>query len=128
MEHIKGLYWHCHHDVLLEYCYDYDERVAFIKKEKPKNERKTRLKLFKKVRGKLPDEISKAEAACGKAWAAFGKAEAAYGKAWAAFDKAWAALNKTIKKHSKEINELHDKECPNCPWDSNQQTIFPEET
>jgi hypothetical protein len=38
---------HCHHDTLVEWCWDYDERVRFIETEKPANERATRLRLFK---------------------------------------------------------------------------------
>jgi len=51
---LTGIYWHCHHDIICEYVYDYQERVDYIKKEKPKNEIKTRLKLFKPVKVKLP--------------------------------------------------------------------------
>ena len=51
----KGLAIHCHHAILLEYCYDYQERVDYIKSDKPKNEQKTRLKLFKL----LPKEAEK---------------------------------------------------------------------
>ena len=56
----KGFTWHCHHDILLEWCYDYKGRVEDIKKNKPKHEIKTRLKLFKFVKGKLPIEMVKA--------------------------------------------------------------------
>ena len=44
---VSGFSVHCHHDILVEWCYDYDERVRAIKQTKPKNEIKTRLKLFK---------------------------------------------------------------------------------
>ncbi len=46
----SGLYWHCHHDRLLEFCYDYQERVDYIMMYKPKSEIKTRLRLFKPVK------------------------------------------------------------------------------
>ena len=48
---ISGMYFHCHHDVLCEWVYDYQERVDYIKNHKPKNEIETRLRLFKKVKG-----------------------------------------------------------------------------
>jgi len=98
-------YWHIHHDVLLEPLTEpLKNRIKFIKENKPKDEIELRLKLLKPVRGKLPDEII---------------------KAGRAYDKAGKIYDKTLKKYSKEINELHEKECPNCPWDSKQQTIFP---
>ena len=46
---IKGFYWHVHHDKLIEWCYNYQERVEAIK-EKPKNEIETRLRLLKPVK------------------------------------------------------------------------------
>ena len=73
----NGMFWHVHHDMLMEYCYDFKERVNFIKSEKHKDEVAMRLKLFRAVRGKLPVEISKARAA-------YDKADAAYDKAYAA--------------------------------------------
>ena|SRR4030043_809191 len=56
MSNIKsGFAIHCHHDILVEYCYNYDERVAAIKRDKPQNEQEIRLRLFKL----LPDEALK---------------------------------------------------------------------
>ena len=57
---ITGIYWHCHDNILCEYDNDYQERVEYIKAIKPKNEIETRLRLFKKVKGKLPKELIKA--------------------------------------------------------------------
>ena len=48
----EGLAIHCHDFDLVEYCYDYAGRVNYIKENKPINEQKTRLRLFKI----LPDE------------------------------------------------------------------------
>ena len=85
----KGFFWHVHHDELVEYCYDYQERVDFIKDNKPADEVEARLALFKPVKGNLPVEFD---------------------KAWEAYYKAWEACKQ-------EIVALHDKECPNCIWD-----------
>ena len=115
-EKIKGFYWHVHHDKLLEWCYDRDERIEYIRKDKPKHEIKLRLKMFKPVRGKLPAEVVKARESHDKAKEAYYKAEKAY-------DKAWEAYGKSIEKHKKAIERLHEKECTNCPWDG--RTIFP---
>jgi hypothetical protein len=131
----KGFFWHVHHDELLEYCYDYQGRVDFIKKEKPKRERKLRLKLFRPAKGKLPSKLVEAQKTIErtaevslKAREAYRKAQGkdenkarkAYDKAWEACDKAWEAYNKARK--AKAVIALHKKECSNCPWGGG--TIF----
>ena len=60
----QGFYWHVHHDMLLEYCYNYEERATFIKNNKPQNEIEIRLRLFKPVKGKLPKDLIEA----GRKW------------------------------------------------------------
>ena len=81
------LYWHIHHDILLEPLTEpIENRIQFIKVNKPKNEVETRLRLMKPVRGKLPK----------------------LDKARAEWDKARA---------DPKVLALHAKECPDCPWD-----------
>ena len=111
----KGVFWHVHHDVLMEYCYNYQERVDCIKNNKPREEIKTRLKLFKPVKGKLPSEYveacevySKAGKAFDKADEALDKANEALDKANEAYDKANEALDKARKAYDK-ANEALDK-------------------
>lgn len=112
-----------------------ENRITYIKKEKPKREQAMRLRLLKPVKGKLPAKIltayvtyEKACAACEKATvAAFaGGARtftaAACTQIGAAYTKARAAFAKAFKKHFVEIEELHAEECPGCPWDG--KTIF----
>ncbi len=125
----KGMFWHVHHDTLLEYCYDYDERVRFIKKNKPKSEQELRLRLFQPVKGKLPMAVTKAMTAYAKARTAHAKARIAYAKAWTAYTKAriaytkaWTAYTKAIENNMPAIEKLHRKEYPDCPWDG--RTIF----
>lgn len=127
----SGFYWHVHHNKLIEWCYDVDERLEVIRTLKPAEEQELRERLFQPVKSKLPQELletgkvyDKAWAAHNKAWAAYYKARAAHNKARAAYYKAWAALNKLLLKYESKIKELHAKECPNCPWDG--ETIFPE--
>ena len=90
----KGMFWHVHHDRLLEYCYSYDERVVYIEEHKPADEVETRLRLFKPVKGKLPEAVIKAFVACDKAYVARDKADAACDKAYVARDKAYVAYDK----------------------------------
>ena len=99
---VRGLYWHVHHDRLVEWCYDYDERKAYIRTEKPKKERALRLKLFQPVKGPLPSRVAKAAAAYDTARTAYDTARAENERAYAArvwviaeVDKASAALDGT---------------------------------
>jgi hypothetical protein len=135
----KGFAFHCHHDKLVEWVYDYDERVDSIKDTKPPKEQELRLKLFKLIpKDRVPAEITqaratynKARATCNKAratynkaWAACDKAWATYDKAWATYDKAWATYDKALQDCQPELEKLHAELCPECPWDG--RTIFPE--
>ena len=88
MEKKSGVAFHCHHDQLVEWCFDYDERVKFIKEHKPPEEQELRLRLFKLIpKDRLPGKLV--------------KARAAYWKARAAYD--W--------------DKLHKELCPDCTWD-----------
>ena len=106
-----GFAFHCHHDTLFEYVTDYDERVRYIKEDKPEREQELRLKLFKIIPDdRLPTKLVKAR-------------EAACDKAGEAYDKAWEAYVKAREAYKPEIEALHKELCPGCPWDG--KTIFP---
>jgi len=127
---VKGMYWHPHHDRIVEYCWDYEERAEYIRNYKPFNEIETRLRLFQPVRGKLPDEVVTAGIAHGEAWVAYDKAQVArdkaldaYNKAQDAHDKAWGAYykaqdayNMALSRHMPTIEALHAKECGCKEW------------
>lgn len=81
----QGFTWHCHHDILLEWYYDYKERVKMIKRNKPKHEIKTRLRLFKFIKGKLPDEVVEAGKKYAEAWLKYKKDRQKYTEAWQKF-------------------------------------------
>ncbi len=127
-----GFYWHVHHDVLCEWCYDYNERVWAIKAVKPANEISTRLRLFQPVRGKFPDELVRygekyheARATYDNTWADYHKARATYDNTWADYYKASVKCGEALAKYLPEIKALHAKECPDCSHDGNQ-IIFEE--
>ncbi len=130
MKQKTGFAFHVHHDVLLEYCTDYEERVQYIKGNKPAREQALRLRLFKFIPiDRLPPELDKAweaydkaREACDKAWEACNKAREACDKAWEAYDKAWEAYDKAWEAYMPELIKLHEELCPNCPWDG--KTIF----
>ena len=72
----SGLAFHCHHDVLVEHVYDYNERVEFIKKNKSIEEQELRLRLFRLIPyNRLPKRglkaSNEAEKACQGAEKAF---------------------------------------------------------
>jgi hypothetical protein len=140
-----GMFWHCHHDELIEWCYSYKKRVAFIRSNKDAHEIDTRLQLFKKVTSALPDEIIDAGRAFDQAWRVYVEANRVYDKERLGYEVAewsylkaeralnrarrvqyeiWRSLETIIKRNMSAIMALHDVECPNCPWDGH--TIFPE--
>ncbi len=105
----SGLAFHCHHDTLCEYVYDFNERVRFIKGNKPKSEQKLRLRLFKMIPDELiPGKGSPEWEACGKAREAYDKAREAYGKAWEAYYKAGEAYYKAREAYYK-AGKAYDK-------------------
>ena len=92
--------WHVHHDILLQRLNEpIENRVDYIKSTKPKSEIPIRLRLLRPAKG-----LGKTEA--------YAKWEEAYAK-WEEADAKWRP----------QIEALHKKEDPNCPW--NGKTIFP---
>src|SRR3990167_9218747 len=93
----SGLSIHCHHDVLVEYCYDYDERVASIKKEKPKNEQEIRLRVFKilpkKPKKDIPADLLRAY----QAWKQADQTRKQADQAWKQAYQAWKRANQAWK-------------------------------
>jgi len=126
----QGFFWHVHHERLMEWCHNYDERAEYIRTRKPKNERETRLRLFQPVKN-LPGEVIKARRVYDEAWRAYVEASRACDKACQACDEAWQAFNEASRTYYEAVNRnmsaieaLHTEECPNCPW--NGHTIFPD--
>ena len=134
------LYWHIHHEILLEETTDIQERIDYIRANKPEKEIPLRLKLMTPVLHpeKLPARFRKAREAYYKAWEAYDKAweayykaskaydkaREAYYKAWEAYYKASKAYDKAMEAYYQQIEKLHKEEHPNCPW--NGKTIFSE--
>ena len=97
--------WHVHHNVLIELLTEpIENRIKYIKKFKPKNEIELRLKLLKVVKGELPKEFV---------------------EAGQKYYETWQKYVEVYKKYESQILALHEKECPNCPW--NGKTIFSKE-
>ena len=103
-------YWHVHHERLCEVLTEpIQNRIDYIKSSKPKNEVKTRLRLLKPVQHpeKLPREWLEADAKRRKE----------------ADREAYVKWMEADAKYLPQIETLHKKECPNCPW--NGRKIFP---
>ena len=118
----SGFFWHVHHDVLLEWSSYIRKRIEYIKDEKPVDQVEIRLRLMKPVQGELPAAVVEIGKACEDAWRFYWKTcdEAV----WRAYDEAWQAYKEALKANAAVLNELHRKECPDCPWDG--ETIFPD--
>jgi len=144
----SGLAFHCHHDTLIEYVYDFDERVATINNWKPAEEQELRLRLFKMIpETRLPKNgrkaYSEALEAYREASKAYREAEKAYSEALEAYREAlearreaWKAYSEVEKAYSEAekayieghrlfFKKLHKELCPDCPWDGH--SIFKEE-
>jgi len=134
MDKVKsGLAFHVHlltfsnnlpqYDTLFEFCHDYDERVRFIKQNKPIEERELRLRLFQLI---PEDKLPRGTKAYDKAGKAYYKAREAYDKAEEACDKAREDCNKAwetyFRANKEALEKLHSELCPNCPWDG--KSIF----
>jgi len=108
---------HCyHHDIHWEYCFDYDERVEYIKSHKPVEEQPLRLKLFGLVpSNKVPGRSS-------KEWLAYVKASKVYEQsAWMAW-MSQETRGAYLEKYANKLVKLHTELYPDCPF--NGQTIF----
>ena len=109
---IVGFVFHRGHDVLMEFCWNYATRVTEIKRNKPKNERKLRLRLLQIIpEHRLPPALVRARVAFNKAY-----------EALVDYDKARVAYREARDACTPEIEKLHQELCLNCPWDG--QTIF----
>jgi len=100
--------WHVHHDRLVEILTaPMQERIDFINESKAERERPLRLRLFKLVKNQ----------------SLIASIDEAYEKARATADEAYEkVMAPAYEAYEKAINDLHEKECRNCPW--NGETIF----
>ena len=89
-----------------------ENRIAYIKVEKPEHERAVRLHAMRPVKGQLPEPVLAALSWFGKACVELDKACVEREKASAEWDKACAA-------HYSAIMALHAIECADVRWDEN---------
>ena len=137
----SGVAFHCHHDRLVEFVTNYDERVAYIKQEKPPAERPLRLRLFQMVpperlsaglaeavneSTRLREESDRLRAEGNRLWEEGHRLWAEASRLWTESTRLWAESTRlgveNIAQHMPELLALHAELCPECPW--NGQTIF----
>ena len=122
-------YWHIHHDILCEGTTDIEERIAYVKNNKPTSEISLRLKLMEKVKSPSKLEWKEADQKWREAYQkwkeayqkwkeACQKREEAYQK-WMEADQKW---DEVYRQHKPQLEALHKIEHPNCPWDG--KSIF----
>lgn len=98
-------YWHIHHEQLAEFATEpIENRIQYIKGEKPEREIETRLRLLKPMSAKAKKLLEVRNAA---------RVEA---------DK---VRNAVWLQADNPLEAIHRIECPDCPWDG--RTIFPTE-
>lgn len=149
-DHRPGMYWLCHHRVLVEWVTDYEKRAQCIRTEKKVRERPCRLKWFRRVQGDLPAELVEAarvaretidkwevarnasiDCLCSSSqgngpydvvrYKKLNDIEKAIEKEGLAAETKYFAL---LTKHHAEVVRLFEKECPGCPWDG-ERLVFP---
>ena len=119
MNEIKtGWAIHCHHNRLVEFCYDYNERVEYIKNYKPKNEVELRLKLFRL----LPiDALNDIPAAWQEAYAKWQEVYAKWQEAYAKWQEVYAKWQEVYAKWPLELkNAFHAKWCGCSEWNGKE--------
>ena len=134
---LEGSSIHCHHDKLVEYCYNYKARVEYIKSDKPRQEQKIRLKLFKllppealkDIPKKYQETDAKRREACAKWREADDKwqeTDARWQEAYAKRREACAKWREADKEWSqKDKDDFHKKWC-GCSYWKNNQLVFEE--
>jgi len=121
----SGWYWLLHHEQLLEWTDDIDERWQYIVENKPKNEIDLRLSEIAPVRGDLPKQIIDAYAERKRAYGEWERAYAERGRAergQAERERAYGEWKRAYDKHKTRLEVMHKLECPDSKW--NGKTIL----
>jgi len=98
-------YFHVHHEQMWEWATEpMENRIEYIKKEKPTSEIDTRLRLLKEIPYERIKSLVDTK----------GQYDAVQRTAWEQYE----AVQRTF-----DMEALHRELCPDCPWDG--RTIFP---
>ena len=113
----SGFAFHCHHDVLVEWVENYDERVEYIKATKPVDEQELRLRLFQMIPAdKLSGELAKLLEARDKVYETYTASIKAANKANETLSRRWEARD--------EIPEIRNKawQDNDKAWENRRET------
>jgi hypothetical protein len=116
--------WHIRHKELLGITTKpLSQRVEFIRARKSKRQIPVRLRRMRPVWGELSEGLLKAAREYTRAQKAYWrKRSRTMRERWCDARNAW---DKAVKRNQRSLRRLHDKECPGCPWDWDQGTLFP---
>ena len=121
----SGIYWHVHHDELIEVYTSARERIKYIKEHKPKEQRAIRLSRMQPVKGSLPPglrmlarKLIPLKRYVYKSWFQGIKRRdfSAYQEIADQLVTLEAQFHELVEEHWPRILELHQKECKDCPW------------
>ena len=116
----KGWAIHCHHDTLMEWCYDYGERVDAIRK-KPRHEVATRMRLFKLLPDAAMQDLPVALVSAGEA---YNQAREAYKQAREAWEQAWESYKQVMETWDQaEESYKQAREAWEQAWESYKQVM-----
>src|SRR3990167_1160051 len=111
-EIISGMAVHVHHDILFEYCHNYQERVDYINKKKPEHERKTRIKLFAMLTQEqiamLPKEFVEARQKCNEASQKWNEERQKYDEVSQKYNEAMQKYDEARQKYD-EVSQKYDE-------------------
>ena len=135
-----GFFWHVHPNILIDWCFrhQHEEIVENIRRwavyKLSPIDIETWLRLFRPVKGNLPEELVRAAQALNEGWEVCGrildeKQQADnpgedYKKASIIYSDAWRVYRGVLEKNKEAIERLHRDECLSCSWEGH--TIFPE--
>jgi tetratricopeptide (TPR) repeat protein len=109
MPEVGDFVWHIHHEVLLEPLREpIENRIAHIEANKPTDEVRTRLRLMKPVREKLPLKVVEAWKAYNEARKSYNEARKSYNEARKAYNEAWKAYVEAKKAYN-EARKAHNE-------------------
>ena len=122
---------HVHHDIIVEWCYDFEERIKVIKTTKPAAEIPIRLDCFKllppEAVADIPLAYRLAGEAYGRAKVAYLQEDAAYWQAKDAFLRAQKAFLRAKNAwEQKDKDAFHAKWC-GCPHWNGKEIVFKQE-
>lgn len=117
----SGFFTFIHHDVPVEYSHNIDNRISFIERDKPPNQRAGRLRYLTYVpEAKVPPEVREAGEAYGRTVDVYCSGQAPDATA---HEKAWDNYANVLQKHRCQLLEIALEIVPDAPWDKAEDCL-----